>query len=60
VFEAHVLLWLARYGSSLVEHALDLLAQHQHALTLNPGHPSVELAPKIAFQVNDFEALIFS
>ncbi len=60
VFETHVLLWLAGYGHSLVEHALDLLAQHPHDLTLYPAHLSVELAPKRVFQVNDLEALIFS
>jgi hypothetical protein len=60
VFGAHVLLWIAGYDSSLVRHDLDLLAQHLHALTLYPAHPSVELAPKRVFQINGLEVLIFS
>jgi len=51
VLEAHVLLWLARYGRSLVEHALDLLAQDSYAQMHNPGHLVVELALQRVIQV---------
>jgi hypothetical protein len=48
---------LAVDGSTLVKHALNLLAQRSHAPSLNPSHLGVELALQGILQIDDLDEM---
>lgn len=57
MFETHVLLRLVGDGSSLVEHAQELLAQSSHAPALHSSHLGAELALEKILEGNDLDEM---